>query len=221
MKIATFIIFCVLAAGMAAVYTIFHKEKGYKALLIRGGSVLACFALALVSANLSSILNALPLLVFFGMMFMLLGEAMIVSPIEEEKPKMIVFGVLNSLAIACFGLGALSLTSFNIITLGAGLLLGAGLGCVVCAVKKYKKWYQVLATLLIWVAMGFLVVEGVYACMKSVHMVSAIIIAAGGVMLMASQLIRSFAKDEHKINYIMRVLYILGTAAIAASIFFY
>ena len=221
MKIATFIIFCVLAVGMAAVYTIFHKEKGYKALLIRGGSVLACFALALICANLSSLSNAMPLFIFFGTMFMLLSEAMIVSPIEEEKPKMIVFGVLKALTIACFGLSALSLTNFNIIALAAGVLFGAGMGCVVCAVKKYKKWYQVLATLLIWVAIGFLLVEAVFACIKSVHLISGIMMVGGAAMLMVSQLIRSFAKDESKINYVMRALYILGTAIIASSIYFY
>lgn len=221
MKIATFIIFCVLAVGMTAVYTIFHKEKGYKALLIRGGSVLACFALALISANMNSLSTAFPLLIFFGMMFMLLSEAMILTPIEQEKPKMIVFGSLKALTIACFGLSAMSLANFSFLALSAGLLLGSGIGCVICAIKKYKKWHQVLATLLIWGALGFLLVEGLFACLKSIHIGSAVVMLLGGAMLMASQFIRTFAKDEAKIQYVMRALYVLGAALIAASIYFY
>ncbi|MBO5395233.1 MAG: hypothetical protein J6A28_05000 [Clostridia bacterium] len=221
MKMIVFIIFGVLTIAMSALYTVFHNQKGYKALLIRGGAVLTAFALALICANLNSLTNALPLLIFFGMGFLLLSESMITSPIEQEKPKMIVFGVLKALGIACFGLSALSLSYFNVFALGGGLLIGLGIGCVVCAVKKYKQWYQVLATLVIWVAIGFMIAEGIYAYLASSHMITSIIMAGAGVLFMLSQLFRSFVKDTSKMQYVVNLLYILGIAAVACSMYFY
>ena len=221
MRMIIFAVFGAIAVGMSALYTLFHKHNGYKALLVRGLFVLSALALALVGANLNSLTSTYPLLIYLGLSFILLSEAMIVCPIEEEKNKMIVFGVLKAVAIIPFGLSCLTLASFNLFALGGGILLGLGIGCIICAIKKYKKWYQVLSTLLIWVSIGFMAVQSAYAVLFSSHMLTSYIMAGAGGLLLVSQLMRSLTKDESKIRYIVGIMYSLAMVAVACSIYFY
>ena len=221
MKMIPFIIFGVLCVAMNVIYTLFNKSKGYKALLIRGLTVLACIGLAFVSANLNSLTNSFPLLILFGLGFMLLSEAMVVSQIDNEKPRMIVFGLLSCASNSMFGISAMSLTNFNIFAFAGGILLGLGFGCVVCAIKKYKQWYNVLTTLLVFASTGFLLAEGVFAVMTSIHSLASILMLVGGVLMMSERMISAFAKRESIITYFASFLYILSAIAIASSIYFY
>ena len=221
MKILVLILFLVLCVGMNIVYTIFHQEKGYKGLLIKGSTILSCLMFALVCANLNSLTNSQPLLIVFGIACMLFAQAMTISEIDEEKPKMIVHGVLNGVAIACFGLSCISLSNFSLLAILGGLALGAGLGCVVCSIKKYKKWYQVLSVLFHWCGAGFLLGEGLYAIIASTHLVSSILMLGAGVLIIFNQIIRDFVPQNEKWDYVFNFFYVFSTIIIASSIFFF
>ena len=221
MKILVFSIFLVLCVGMNIVYTIFHKEKGYKGLLIKGSTLLSCLMFALVCANLNSLTNSQPLLVVFGLACMLFAQAMSISEIDSEKSKMIVYGVLNGVAIACFGMSCISLSNFSFLAILGGISVGAGLGCAVCSVKKYKKWYQVLSVLFHWCGAGFLLGEGLYAIIASTHLISSILMLAGGVMIVFNQIVRDFLPQKAKWEYVFNAIYVLSAIAIASSIFFF
>ena len=69
MKIATLIIFGVICLGLDILYAIFNHTKGYKAVLIKGLTVLAAFVLAVVCANFNSVTSALPIFTFLGLGF--------------------------------------------------------------------------------------------------------------------------------------------------------
>lgn len=221
MKILVFVIFLVLCVGMNIAYTIFHQEKGYKGLLIKGSTILSCLMFALVCANLNSLTNSQPLLIVFGIACMLFSQAMSISEIDEEKPKMIVHGVLNGVAIACFGISCISLSNFSFLAILGGLSLGAGLGCTVCSIRKYKKWYQVLSVLFHWSGAGFLLGEGLYAIIASTHMLSSILMLVGGVMILFNQIVRDFIPQKQKWDYVYSAIYVFSTIVIATSIFFF
>ena len=221
MKMIVFSIFMVLCVGMSIAYTILHQEKGYKGLLIKGSTILSCLMFALVCANLNSLTNSQPLLIVFGIACMLLSQAMSVAGIEAEKPRMIVYGVLNAVAIACFGISCISLANFSIIALAGGITFGAGFGCMVCSIKKYKKGYQVLSVLCQWCAAGFLFGEGLYAILSSTHFMSSVLMIAGGAMIMFNQMVRDLALHKTKWAYVFHALYAFSTIVIACSIFFF
>lgn len=221
MKIFVFCIFLVLCVGMNIVYTIFHKETGYKGLLIKGSTLLSCLMFALVCANLNSLTNSQPLLVVFGIACMLFSQAMSISEIDGEMPKMIVHGVLNGVAIACFGLSCISLSNFSFLAILGGLAIGAGVGCAVCSVKKYKKWYQVLSVLFHWCGAGFLLGEGLYAIIASTHLLSSVLMLVGGAMIVFNQIIRDFIPQNEKWEYAFNAIYVFSVIVIAASIFFF
>ena len=221
MKILVFVIFLVLCVGMNIAYTIFHQEKGYKGLLIKGSTILSCLMFALVCANLNSLTNSQPLLIVFGIACMLFSQAMSISEIDEEKPKMIVHGVLNGVAIACFGISCISLSNFSFLAILGGLSLGAGLGCAVCSIRKYKKWYQVFSVLFHWSGAGFLLGEGLYAIIASTHILSSILMLIGGVMILFNQIVRDFIPQKQKWDYVYNAIYVFSTIVIATSIFFF
>ena len=139
MKMITLIIFGVICLVMDIIYAIFSNSKGYKAVLIKGLTILSSLILAVVSANFNSVTSAISIFIFIGLGFCLLSEAMNITDIDEEKPRMIVFGVLKGISIALFAVSAVTLSGFNILTLGSGLLIGLGIGCIICAIKKHKK----------------------------------------------------------------------------------
>lgn len=221
MKIVPFILFCVLCVGMNVVYTLFCKSKGYKGLLVRGLTILSCLGLALISSNLNSLTNSLPLLVFFGLALMLMSEAMIVSEIDEEKPKMIVFGVLSCASNLMFALSTMSISEFNVFAFFGGILLGVGLGCVVCAIKKYKKWYQVLSTLLTFSAIGFFLSEAVYGVLASSHLITATIMVGAAVLMLVQKFIKCFVQEGTAAYYVASAFYVLASILISCSIYFY
>ncbi|MBQ8792447.1 MAG: hypothetical protein IJZ62_02390 [Clostridia bacterium] len=221
MKIITLIIFGALCLGMDIVYTIFNKTKGYKAVLIKGLTIMASFILAVICTNFNSVTGALPIFIFIGLAFCLLSEAMSVSTVDEEKPKMIVFGLLKSVAIALFAVSALTLSGFNLFALGGGLLIGLGIGCIICAIKKYKKAYQLFSTVIVWTAVGFLLFEGVYACLTSVRFIASVMMVAAGVLIALSQLVQAFAKEGGKMQYVSSIMYTLALTVLALLIYFY
>ncbi|MBQ8909109.1 MAG: hypothetical protein IJY90_02340 [Clostridia bacterium] len=221
MKILTFAIFGVISLGMDVIYTLFSGTKGYKSLLIRGITVLSAFILAVASSNLNSVTSALSLFICMGFGVSILSEAMTISEIDAEKPKMITFGVLRAVSIALFGVSTLTLTGFNIFALGGGLLLGLGIGSVMCAIKKYKKGYQAFSTLAVWAAIGLLAGESIYGCINSAHFVSSLIILFAAVSFIVSQVVKSIAKEDAKIQYLANALYTFALTLMAVSIYFY
>jgi len=220
MKMISLIIFGVICLGMDVVYSLFNKTKGYKAVLIKGITVLASCAFAVICANLNSLTSALPLFVYLGFGFCLLSEAMTVSQIDEEKPRMMVFGFLKAFTFALFAVGAVSLTGFNVLVLGGGLLLGLGVGCVVCAIKKYKRAYQAFSTIASWAGVGLLLCEGAFAVFNSIRMISSVIMLGIGLLLFISHFIESCAQEGSKLLYVSSFMYALALSLFGVLIYF-
>ena len=205
---------------MAIMYTIFGQKGGWQGLLVRGLAIVSCLALALVSANLKSITHALPLFVTIGFALLLLSEALKVAGIEDEKANIVTFGVLNSVGFVSIALGGMALGEFNYFAIVGGVFLGIALGCIVCAVKKYKKPARVFVEIFTYMSMGFIVGFGLMSVLGSSHFYSSVCMLGGGVLLIVQKLMTSLGKGK-AVTYIANALYIIALTALSVTIYLY
>ena len=220
MEQIVFILLSVLCAGMGGVYTAFYKKTGWQGILVRGLTIVSLIALPLTTANIKSLNNALPIFVCLGLVFLLMTETLFASNNLDAKPKELVFSILYSVGNVLLSLGTLSLAQFNGFGFAGGILLGLGVGLVVCAIKKYKAFYPVIVEILVYSSIGLILGFGLMAVLSSKHMVSAVFMMVAGVTLLAQRIMTSFEKGK-VMGYIANGLYVLSLLLISMTIFFY
>lgn len=221
MKMIAFICFASLCGVFSLVNMFVGHTRGWKGLVIRGGSILSCLVFALVAANFAQVQNALPLYISIALAVMLLAQAMTLTDIDNERNRTLTNGLLNAISFFMFAFAIMSLSEFNLFSVLGGLCFGAGVGLIVCSVRKDKEWYKYLVNIVCFAGIGLMIGTGVISVLKSVHMLSSIVALAGGGLLLISKMIEQFAKDNKIALAISRFLFVLATTAMAASIFFY
>ena len=206
---------------MAIVYTAYSKKNGWQGLLVRGLAVVSCLALTQVSASLKALSNALPIFVTIGLAVLVLSESLKVADDEKGKSQTLVAGVFNSLGFALIALGGLSLSEFNFFAVLGGIFFGVAFGFIVCAIKKYKAKEKVLAEIFSFTAIGLILGFGLMAVVSSTHILSAICMLGGGVVLLFQKLMLALGRGGKTITAIANFFYIIALTAISLSIYLY
>ena len=220
MTMIPFICLSVICVAMGVMSTIFHHLTGWKAIVVRGVTMVSLVTFALVVSNLNGITNAFPLFISLGLVSLLLSETIETSMAEEEKLKPIVKGVFYSIACILFALSSASLSEFSLFAFLGGLFAGIGSGLIICAIRKEKSFIQMIMNIFSLTCVGLLIGLSFGSVLTSEHLISAILMLSGGVLLLAHRLLVVCGRGKVA-KYITHALYFLGLIALTASIYFY
>jgi hypothetical protein len=221
MNTLSYVCLGILGIAMSVIYTIFNKKVGWAGIVVRGLTILSLLVFSLVCASLKSINNAFPLCISLGLAVLILSEVTFASNEVPEKAKTIVYGLFFAVTNLLFALSVLSLAEFNVFALLGGVLLGAGAGLIVCAVKKEKALYPVLMYILTYLSIGLLLGFGIMSITSSTHIASASMIFIAGILMLASKLLSAFVQNKKGMSYVISGLFILAVLLISVSIYCY
>lgn len=220
MILIPFICLSVICVAMGVMNTIFHNLTGWKAIVVRGVTMVSLTTFALVISNLRGITNAFPLFIGLAFVSLLLSETIETSMPEDEKLKPIIRGVFYSISCILFALSAASLAEFSVLALLGGLFAGIGSGLIICAIKKEKGLNQIIMNISTLGCVGLLIGLSFGAVVNSQHLASALLMLLGGLMLLAHRLLIVCGRGK-VVVYITHALYSLALILMAASIYFY
>ena len=220
MNTLTFVCLAVVCGSLGIINTLFNKLVGWKGIAVRGLFVFSLITFALITSNLTAINNALSLFISLALALMLLAEATCVAMGEEEKAKPVVNGVFFSVSCVLFALSAVSLAEFALLPFLGGLFAGVGVGLIICAIKKQKGLNQILMNILTFACIGLFIGLSVNSVLTSKHMISAICMLGGSVLLLIQRALVSCGKGKI-VNSLASALYSIGLIALTLSIYFY
>lgn len=220
MTMIPFICLTIVCVGLAVVNTIFYKLSGWKGIVVRGLLILSLISFALIVSNLNGINNALPLFITIGLSYLLLAEAVYASMNEEDNLKPIVNGIFFAISNILFALSIISLAEFSVLALFGGVLTGIGFGLIVCVPKKNKGLNRILMNILTFASIGLLIGLSVNAILTTKHMISAVLMLAGGIMMLAHRVLVVIGQGKVA-GYLARAFNALALIAITVSIYFY
>lgn len=220
MIIVPFICLGAVCLIMSIVYTILNNKKGWQGLLVKCLTMLSLFVFAMISANLMSLINAIALYIPISFVVLIISECLDCMEVDL-KSKTIFQGIINIIAFALIAMSAMSLAEFNVLSLAGGILLGAGIGLISWAVNKYKDFYIIILEIFNFIAICAIIGLGINAVLLSTHLISSILLLAGGVVLLIQKMMRVFDNRHKAVNLIANELYILALIAVGCSLFFF
>ncbi len=220
MIIVPFICLGAVCLIMSIVYTILNNKKGWQGLLVKCLTMLSLFVFAMISANLMSLINAIALYIPISFVVLIISECLDCMEVDL-KSKTIFQGIINIIAFALIAMSAMSLAEFNVLSLAGGILLGAGIGLISWAVNKYKDFYIIILEIFNFIAICAIIGLGINAVLLSTHLISSILLLAGGVVLLIQKMMRAFDNKHKAVNLIANELYILALIAVGCSLFFF
>lgn len=220
MIIVPFICLGAVCLIMSIVYTILNNKKGWQGLLVKCLTMLSLFVFAMISANLMSLINAITLYIPISFVVLIISECLDCMEVDL-KSKTIFQGIINIIAFALIAMSAMSLAEFNVLSLAGGILFGAGIGLISWAVNKYKDFYIIILEIFNFIAICAIIGLGINAVLLSTHLISSILLLAGGVVLLIQKMMRAFDNKHKAVNLIANELYILALIAIGCSLFFF
>lgn len=220
MIIVPFICLGAVCLIMSIVYTILNNKKGWQGLLVKCLTMLSLFVFAMISANLMSLINAIALYIPISFVVLIISECLDCMEVDL-KSKTIFQGIINIIAFALIAMSAMSLAEFNVLSLAGGILLGAGIGLISWAVNKYKDFYIIILEIFNFIAICAIIGLGINAVLLSTHLISSILLLAGGVVLLIQKMMRVFDNKHKAVNLIANELYILALIAVGCSLFFF
>lgn len=220
MIIVPFICLGAVCLIMSIVYTILNNKKGWQGLLVKCLTMLSLFIFAMISANLMSLINAIALYIPISFVVLIISECLDCMEVDL-KSKTIFQGIINIIAFALIAMSAMSLAEFNVLSLAGGILLGAGIGLISWAVNKYKDFYIIILEIFNFIAICAIIGLGINAVLLSTHLISSILLLAGGVVLLIQKMMRAFDNKHKAVSLIANELYILALIAVGCSLFFF
>lgn len=220
MTMIPFICLTIVCVGLGVVNTIFHKLNAWKGIVVRGLFILSLISFAMIVSNLNGINNALTLFITIGLSALLLAESVFVSMSDEDKFKPIVNGTFFAISNVLFALSLISLAEFSVLALFGGVLTGIGFGLIVCVPKKNKGLNRIIMNVITFASIGLLLGLGVNAVLTSKHMISAVLMLIGGVMMLAHRILVVCGHGKIA-GYLTRAFNTLALIAITISIYFY
>ena len=220
MSTIAFVCLAVVCGALGIINIIFNKLVGWKGIVVRGLFVLSLITFNLINSNLRGINNALPLFISLALACILLAEAVCVSMSEEEKFKPVVNGMFFAVSCVLFALSAVSLSEFALLALLGGFFAGAGVGLIVCAVRKEKALNPILMNILTFACVGVLVGLGISAVINTKHMISAVCMLAGGILMLGHRIAYTCGKGKTA-KYMSTAFFTLGLLALTISVYFY
>ena len=206
---------------MAVLNIFFGERKNWQGLLVRGLAIASCIALVQVCASLKSLSNVLPLFVTLGLVILVLVEALKFADAENEKSNVIARTALAAVGFVLIACAGISLSEFNIFALLGGVAFGVAFGLIVCAIKKYKLPAQIFSEIFFFMSVGLILGFALMGIITSTHMISAICLLGGGIVLLFQKFMYVLGKGGKALVNLANFLYVVALTAISLSIYFY
>ncbi len=195
MTMLPIILIGVVTLAMCVLYAIFQDMGEWQGFIVRSLTGLFLLIYAVITINLTSIINAFSLFITIALAIFMFYEGLQTSKISNLQAKTMLSGISKALIYLSVALGIMSLAEFNWLALVGGLLLGVGLGLMIWAIKKYKNASNFLSTVFIFIALGLGVGFGINSIFTTRHLISAIIAVVSMALMLLSEFLAHFLKE--------------------------
>ena len=180
------IIFGSASLIMSVFYSIFKDKGNWLGFIIRNITMLLLLVFAVVTINVTSVINGLSLFIAVAMAINMFYESLQTSKIDNLKIKEIMSSVTR---------GVTYLASFSAYALVGGALVGLAIGMIVWMIKKTSEASEAVSYIFAYVCLGAMIGLGINAVLFSNHVLSAILVLVAGGLLLVSEILSSFLKD--------------------------
>lgn len=189
------IIFGSASLIMSVFYSIFKDKGNWLGFIIRNITMLLLLVFAVVTINVTSVINGLSLFIAVAMAINMFYESLQTSKVDNLKIKEIMSSVTRGVTYLSLMLSAMSLASFSAYALVGGALVGLAIGMIVWMIKKTSEASEAVSYIFAYVCLGAMIGLGINAVLFSSHVLSAILVLVAGGLLLVSELLSSFLKD--------------------------
>lgn len=189
------IIFGSASLIMSVFYSIFKDKGNWLGFIIRNITMLLLLVFAVVTINVTSVINGLSLFIAVAMAINMFYESLQTSKIDNLKIKEIMSSVTRGVTYLSLMLSAMSLASFSAYALVGGALVGLAIGMIVWMIKKTSEASEAVSYIFAYACLGAMIGLGINAVLFSSHVLSAILVLVAGGLLLVSELLSSFLKD--------------------------
>lgn len=221
MILASIIILALACLVIGVLQAIIGKENSWQRFLVK---VLASFALllfAIVITNLTGVINAYSLLIVIAYGLYVLINLVEFASINSQKAKQIIYYISQIIFTLLLSFSALALAPFSPFALVGGVLLGAGIGLLIWAIKKYDDVTKIVLNTIYYTAVGLFLVMSASAVIFSSHLICALSLLAGSVLEIIVRLTDTFAKESKAKTISLNILHIVAYILIIGGIYFY
>lgn len=206
---------------MSVIYSIFKDKGDWQGYLVRSLTMLLLLIYAVVTINLTSIINALSLFIAIALVINIFNEGLKLSNIINVQAKQILDGISSTLFYLALALSTLSLASFDVFSLLGGLLLGGGVGLLISGLKKEKSSVTILFNVLTFASVGLAIGFGLNSVINTNHLTSAVLTLIAMVMLLTSELLSRFLKNSKLKNILCSELKIVALIILVLAIYLF
>ena len=221
MIIIPIIIFGFASLIMSVFYSIFKDKENWLGFFIRNITMLLLVVYAVVTINVTSIINGLSLFIAIAMAINMFYESLQTSKIENTKAKSIIDGTTRGVMYLSIALSSMSLASFSAYSLAGGLLLGLAIGMIVWAIKKTADMTVALPTMFAFTCLGVLIGLSINGILNSGHTISAILVMISSLLLLVSELFSIFLKNGKLKNVLIAEFKIIALILLIISIYMF
>lgn len=206
---------------MSVIYSLFKDKGDWQGYLVRSLTMLLLLIYAVVTINLTSIINALSLFIAIALVINIFNEGLKLSNIINVQAKQILDGISSTLFYLALALSTLSLASFDVFSLLGGLLLGGGVGLLISGLKKEKSSVTILFDVLTFASVGLAIGFGLNSVINTNHLTSAVLTLIAMVMLLTSELLSRFLKNGKLKNILCSELKIVALIILVLAIYLF
>lgn len=189
------IIFGSASLIMSVFYSIFKDKGNWLGFIIRNITMLLLLVFAVVTINVTSVINGLSLFIAVAMAINMFYESLQTSKVDNLKIKEIMSSVTRGVTYLSLMLSAMSLASFSAYALVGGALVGLAIGMIVWIIKKTSEASEAVSYIFAYACLGAMIGLGINAVLFSSHVLSAILVLVAGGLLLVSEILSSFLKD--------------------------
>ena len=207
--------------AMSVIYSFFKDKGDWQGYLVRSLTMLLLLIYAVVTINLTSIINALSLFIAIALVVNIFNEGLKISNVMNAMAKQIMEGVSLTLFYLSLALSTLSLASFDVFSLLGGLLLGGGVGLLISGLKKEKSLVTILFDVLCFASVGLAIGFGLNSIINTNHLTSAVLTLVAMVMLLTSELLSRFLKNGKLKNILCSELKIVALIILVLAIYLF
>lgn len=195
MTMVPVIIFGSASLIMSVFYSIFKDKGNWLGFIIRNITMLLLLVFAVVTINVTSVINGLSLFIAVAMAINMFYESLQTSKVDNLKIKEIMSSVTRGVTYLSLMLSAMSLASFSAYALVGGALVGLAIGMIVWIIKKTSEASEAVSYIFAYACLGAMIGLGINAVLFSSHVLSAILVLVAGGLLLVSEILSSFLKD--------------------------
>ena len=221
MTMVPVIIFGSASLIMSVFYSIFKDKGNWLGFIIRNITMLLLLVFAVVTINVTSIINGLSLFIAVAMAINMFYESLQTSKVDNLKIKEIMSSVTRGVTYLSLMLSAMSLASFSAYALVGGALVGLAIGMIVWMIKKTSEASEAVSYIFAYVCLGAMIGLGINAVLFSSHVLSAILVLVAGGLLLVSELLSSFLKDGKLKDILTSEFKIVGLILLVLAIFLF